>query len=1461
MEKNASAKKTVAGRVLAALLAMLMVIAALPATAFARTNGDELDIVIAKIEEVITAEMNKGDGINPAVGYYKDGDKINYHKTSNPTMRGLVVKYSYYYRNEFSDGKVKSTAALKTAEMAYDDAAFSGIFKVTPAQDSVLTLANDGDTIKVETVAGYPTVDSKNALSTSYVSYLYSDKNNPIRVERAVPKYAQLVNSYYADIDNKTAQNKIIVYRDGNGDAYALTHVVNKDSVTIKSKKIPAPLTGAKVTVKGDSLLGVTSDMLWTIDGTYSDKTSTTGGYEIYFTKGGTKYYLQFDGKDHIGDWYGGQAVASTLALTSKPTIHNNWKLELSEKQNNFAEMYLYTQNTGALSVNGTNRYFKFSMDYDKTTNCFYGKYENEDAGRDVFPNILTEEGKIGIYELSDCYLVDFEVVKDPNKMVYSEGDSFDPTGMEVKFIYNDGSSFTVKYEDFDAYGINISNPNPYQRLDVNYNGYPVSVLVAGFVKGAYTKGTLTVKPAARIRYELVNELESGSQYVIVARVANWNTAYDAPWPFTTEGLGGQVGYVSTTGNLGTVKIGNVDYKDLHAGLAVSSKSVNSVLVRDFLKDYTTEADASTLTARPVFWSNNTLVNLPVDPDFSVTSDQYWTVIDNGSAKNGYSIVSSDGKYLVRAPYYDKNMAMPIGLVSKAGNSDLYKWNIPGVNGTVITSANGTNNSDPYYLFVGAEPTNPDYPAGAFNYELGSLHRKYFEQYFDNETKTYFPGSNSIQEYFGNFVFFKVIRETNEIASIKIKDQPNLMTYGDGDKLDLSGMSVEITYKYDAGTKTVQYSDFAANGITVSGLTQDQKLSRSDNGKKITVTLAGKTATTNAITVLAADDNTYSLAKAISDGEYIIVFSNDFVAEDTIYDTKVNRALSSNVKKFNWYDNTTKTTTNQRITSNVAKDVTIENDKITSKVTQDMIWTIKSVYDKDGKFLYYTIKSHDGKYLTISGAYDDWALYNYEAALEQLNSVSDYRGHWQISGAKDADVYVVYPKSEHPIQNATIARPNNLNQIYLTVEGYNAHDYFLGDASDYAYLKSINFYTVAKPHTIQSIVVKTEPEAKYLTAEEGDKFESFGSLVVTITYKDGTKEDVKAADFAAKGITTDIKIGDVLTIANNGKPIKITFSGMSVDTATKFNIKAVTTAAKRLAGADRIATAVEIAKAGWTETEFVILANSNNYPDSLVGVPLAKAKDAPILLTPTGSLDSRTADEIKALKAKKVIILGGTAAVSQAVEDAVKALGVTVSRLGGATRYETAILIANEVNPNPSEIFLVTGKDGSYPDALSIGSVAAIKNVPILYVGVGNDINNSVVNYLNTKKTGTKSTCIIGGTAAVSADIQNKLAAMGFTVDRVDGADRYATSINVAKKYADLFKSKDIAIATGSNYPDALAGGAFAAKKSIPVILVNDGAANADLKAYIASHYATNLYVFGGNAVVSEATVNALLSK
>ncbi|MED4202126.1 cell wall-binding repeat-containing protein, partial [Priestia megaterium] len=98
----------------------------------------------------------------------------------------------------------------------------------------------------------------------------------------------------------------------------------------------------------------------------------------------------------------------------------------------------------------------------------------------------------------------------------------------------------------------------------------------------------------------------------------------------------------------------------------------------------------------------------------------------------------------------------------------------------------------------------------------------------------------------------------------------------------------------------------------------------------------------------------------------------------------------------------------------------------------------------------------------------------------------------------------------------------------------------------------------------------------------------------------------------------------------------------------------------RLAGTDRLDTSIQISKTGWptgltSSEKAVILARSDNPVDALSAASLAGVKDAPILLTNTNSLDSRVLSEINRLGATKVYVLGSTGAISESVENTLKA--------------------------------------------------------------------------------------------------------------------------------------------------------------------------------------------------------------
>ena len=298
----------------------------------------------------------------------------------------------------------------------------------------------------------------------------------------------------------------------------------------------------------------------------------------------------------------------------------------------------------------------------------------------------------------------------------------------------------------------------------------------------------------------------------------------------------------------------------------------------------------------------------------------------------------------------------------------------------------------------------------------------------------------------------------------------------------------------------------------------------------------------------------------------------------------------------------------------------------------------------------------------------------------------------------------------------------------------------------------------------------------------------------------------------------------------------------------------------RLAGDDRYQTAIEISKKGWTSAVNVVLTSGKNFPDALAGGPLAHMLSAPILLTggTAAALEPAVLSRISQLGATCVYILGGESAISAGIFNQLQTAGYTVQRIYGADRYETSVAIAKKMDEirgsAPEFVFVADGTN--YPDALAATPVAALKKVPILFTPKDRDgLRAASAEY--AKNCGANKAVIVGGTGVVKPDVVTALTGLGFTSERVSGADRYETSAEIYKKYTSVFEGNKAVMATGLNFPDALAGGPLGAKLKAPLLLVNGtGATSAPVKAVIAGMPLQELYILGGTSVVTDAVVN-----
>lgn len=171
-----------------------------------------------------------------------------------------------------------------------------------------------------------------------------------------------------------------------------------------------------------------------------------------------------------------------------------------------------------------------------------------------------------------------------------------------------------------------------------------------------------------------------------------------------------------------------------------------------------------------------------------------------------------------------------------------------------------------------------------------------------------------------------------------------------------------------------------------------------------------------------------------------------------------------------------------------------------------------------------------------------------------------------------------------------------------------------------------------------------------------------------------------------------------------------------------------------------------------------------------------------------------------------------------------------VERIGGADRTETSLKVLEKLG-GVKKTYLVNGYQ--FSDALSIAPVAAANNEGIVLATRG-----SVEAGLT--KQGINEVILVGGENSIGSGVEKSLGTK-FKTKRIAGTDRYKTSEMIVESTG----KKEVGVATGKDFPDALASGAFLAKKNLPLLLVN-GKTQTSLPQGL-----KGLYTFGGKSSVA----------
>lgn len=282
----------------------------------------------------------------------------------------------------------------------------------------------------------------------------------------------------------------------------------------------------------------------------------------------------------------------------------------------------------------------------------------------------------------------------------------------------------------------------------------------------------------------------------------------------------------------------------------------------------------------------------------------------------------------------------------------------------------------------------------------------------------------------------------------------------------------------------------------------------------------------------------------------------------------------------------------------------------------------------------------------------------------------------------------------------------------------------------------------------------------------------------------------------------------------------------------------------RISGPGRVETSIEISKFENTKSKTVILADARNYPDALAASNLTNGRYSVILVQ--NQLTQAIINEITRLEAQDLIILGGTNSISEDIEkDLANIAGVkNISRIAGETRYDTCQKIFSQAKKKS----LVLASGEIFPDALATSSIldqaglllTKSRQLPSEAQAAIKDLNHD--NFL-----------IVGGENSVqeslATSISNQYQYASHT--RISGNNRYETSAKIGERLV----SSTVILASGENFPDALAASTLAQKIDSPILLVSKDKIDQSIIDYFKKHNIKKALVVGGQLSISDKTL------
>ncbi|HFL3589389.1 TPA: cell wall-binding protein Cwp10 [Clostridioides difficile] len=197
---------------------------------------------------------------------------------------------------------------------------------------------------------------------------------------------------------------------------------------------------------------------------------------------------------------------------------------------------------------------------------------------------------------------------------------------------------------------------------------------------------------------------------------------------------------------------------------------------------------------------------------------------------------------------------------------------------------------------------------------------------------------------------------------------------------------------------------------------------------------------------------------------------------------------------------------------------------------------------------------------------------------------------------------------------------------------------------------------------------------------------------------------------------------------------------------------------------------------------------------------------------------------------------------------------VTVKKLKGADRFETAIKISQSGWIKSDTVVIVNGEDKSMVDGLTATPLASVKNSPIL-LSSNEKLPQKTVEEL--KRLNPSKVVVIGGNNSMPNSVVEAIKAVNskISVQRIGGDTRYQTSINIAKEIDKTNNISKLYIGAGNGEADSLSIASLAGKEKTPIVLTQKDGVDNEAEQFIKSNKVSNIYFIGGVEKISNKAI------